>query len=44
MADCYGEYVAILEEDDYWTSVDKLQRQVDLLDKHPDYALCCHRA
>jgi len=44
LAACHGEYVAILEGDDYWTSVDKLQRQVDFLDAHPDYAVCCHRA
>jgi glycosyltransferase involved in cell wall biosynthesis len=43
LAACQGEYVAILEGDDYWTSPDKLQRQVDFLDAHPDYAVCCHR-
>jgi glycosyltransferase involved in cell wall biosynthesis len=44
LAACHGEYVTILEGDDYWTAVDKLQRQVDFLDVHPDYAVCCHRA
>jgi glycosyltransferase involved in cell wall biosynthesis len=39
---CRGQYIAILEGDDYWTSPQKLQRQVDLLDSHPDYALCFH--
>jgi len=43
LAACHGQYVAILEGDDYWTSMDKLQRQVDFLDEHPDYAVCCHR-
>ncbi len=41
---CQGEYIAILEGDDYWTSMDKLQRQADLLDQHPEYALCFHPA
>jgi glycosyltransferase involved in cell wall biosynthesis len=40
---CRGEYVAFLEGDDYWTSEDKLQRQVDVLDGRPDRVLCCHR-
>jgi len=39
---CRGQYVAMLDGDDYWTSADKLQRQADLLDKHPDMMLCCH--
>jgi len=43
LAACGGEYVAYLEGDDYWTSVDKLQRQVDFLDAHPDRVLCCTR-
>jgi glycosyltransferase involved in cell wall biosynthesis len=39
---CRGEYVALLDGDDYWTSPHKLQAQVDLLDSHPEYALCFH--
>jgi glycosyltransferase involved in cell wall biosynthesis len=38
----HGHYVALLEGDDYWTSPDKLQRQVDFLDSHPDCAICFH--
>jgi glycosyltransferase involved in cell wall biosynthesis len=40
---CAGQYMAFLEGDDYWTCADKLQRQVDFLDTHPDFAICCHR-
>ena len=39
---CQGQYIALLEGDDYWTSPDKLQKQVDFLDSHPDYAICYH--
>lgn len=40
---CQGQYLAWLEGDDFWTCEDKLQRQIDFLDAHPDYAICCHR-
>lgn len=39
---CRGEYVAILEGDDYWTSAEKLQVQADALDARPDWVLCFH--
>jgi len=41
---CHGEYVAILEGDDYWTSPDKLAKQVGLLDGNPGWSTCFHRA
>lgn len=37
-----GQYIALLDGDDYWTSVYKLQEQVDCLDNHDDCAICFH--
>ena len=39
---CRGQYIAILDGDDYFTSTHKLQRQVDFLDTHPECAICFH--
>jgi len=33
-----GRYIALLDGDDSWSAPDKLQRQVDFLDRNPDYA------
>jgi len=35
-----GEYIAILDDDDYWVDPHKLSCQVALLDAHPDYVGC----
>jgi glycosyltransferase involved in cell wall biosynthesis len=41
-AACRGKYIAVLEGDDFWTSPDKLARQVALLEQHPEWSLCFH--
>jgi glycosyltransferase involved in cell wall biosynthesis len=37
-----GEYVALLDGDDYWISPHKLQKQVDFLEHHRECAICFH--
>ncbi len=37
-----GEYIIVLETDDYWTDPLKLRKQVDFLDTHPEYIGCAH--
>jgi glycosyltransferase involved in cell wall biosynthesis len=41
---CDGEYIAMLEGDDFWISQDKLKQQVELLDKNPAFSACFTRA
>ncbi|MGB9152475.1 MAG: glycosyltransferase [Alphaproteobacteria bacterium] len=37
------EFVAICDGDDFWTNKNKLQRQVDYLDVHPECAITYHK-
>ena len=39
---CRGEYVALLEGDDYWTDTTKLGRQAEYLDANPSCAISFH--
>ena len=35
-----GEYIAILDDDDSWADPEKLKKQVEFLDKNPEYVGC----
>lgn len=37
-----AKYITCLDGDDYYTEENKLQKQVDFLEAHPEYAACFH--
>jgi glycosyltransferase involved in cell wall biosynthesis len=39
---CKGKYIALLEGDDYWSSVLKLKKQVDFLERNSNFSICYH--
>jgi glycosyltransferase involved in cell wall biosynthesis len=43
LKNCNGDYIALCEGDDYWIDENKLQKQVDFLEKNADFAICFHK-
>ena len=39
---CTGNYVFVLEGDDYWTDSLKMDKQINFLDNHPFHSMCFH--
>lgn len=41
---CTGKYCSVLEGDDYWSDKEKMQRQYDYMETHPECSLYIHNA
>lgn len=39
-----GKYLAFCEGDDWWSDVNKLQKQYDYMNQHPECSICVHQA
>jgi glycosyltransferase involved in cell wall biosynthesis len=44
LKEAQGEFVAILDADDYWIDPLKLQKQVEFMAANPKCSLCCHNS
>jgi len=42
-AACQGDYIAVMEGDDYWSDSNRIQRHIDFLEKHPDCVMSMNR-
>ena len=42
LSQCTGEYIAVMDGDDFWLYDYKLQKQIDFLESNQDFSLCFH--
>ncbi|MDJ1502654.1 glycosyltransferase [Xanthocytophaga agilis] len=43
LSSCTGDFIALLDGDDYWTCSQKLQKQINFLEANTDYSICFHK-
>lgn len=39
---CHGKYIAFCEGDDYWIDINKLETQIDFMERHPECTMTYH--